>query len=47
MITAEISITPVGTCSTSISEFVAESEKILQKYTDTNLQSKHDKCNYF
>jgi len=34
MITAEISITPVGTCSTSISEFVAESEKILQKYTD-------------
>lgn len=32
MATAEISIIPLGTGSTSISEFVAEAEKVLLKY---------------
>jgi len=34
MITAEISVVPVGTHSTSVSKFVAEAEKILKNYPD-------------
>lgn len=34
MINAEISVTPVGTCSTSMSEYIAESEKVLEQYPD-------------
>jgi len=34
MIDVEISVTPVGTCSTSISDFVAASEKALEDYPD-------------
>jgi len=32
MITAEISIVPLGTASTSVSKFVAEAEKTLKKF---------------
>ena len=41
MITAEISVMPLGTCSTSMSKFVAEAEKILKNYPDvrSNLTS--------
>jgi len=34
MINVEIAVVPVGTSSTSISDFVAESEKALGKYPD-------------
>ena len=34
MIDVEVSIVPVGTGTTSISDFVAESEKVLKKYSD-------------
>ncbi|MFH0702116.1 MAG: MTH1187 family thiamine-binding protein [bacterium] len=34
MIDVEISVVPIGTNTTSISEFVAESEKVLKKYPD-------------
>ena len=34
MITAEISVIPVGTQSTSLSKFIAEAEKILKKFPD-------------
>jgi len=32
MITAEISVVPIGTSSTSVSDFVAEAGKVLQDY---------------
>jgi len=32
MITAEISVVPIGTASTSVSDFVAEAEKVLKDY---------------
>ena len=34
MICVEVSITPVGTGSTSVSEYVVESEKALKKHTN-------------
>lgn len=36
MIDVAIAITPVGTDSTSISDYVAESEKVLSKYPSIN-----------
>lgn len=36
MINAEVSIIPIGTTSTSISEYVAESEKALKKHDSLN-----------
>ncbi len=33
MICAEVSIIPIGTNSTSVSDYIAESEKVLQNYT--------------
>ncbi len=36
MVTAEISIIPIGTCSTSISDFVAETRKITDKFPKVN-----------
>ena len=32
MIDVEVSITPIGTGSTSLSDYIAESEKVLNKY---------------
>ncbi|EKE03621.1 MAG: protein of unknown function DUF77 [uncultured bacterium] len=34
MITAEIAVVPVGTGSTSYSDYIAKSEKVLDKYPD-------------
>jgi len=34
MITAEISVVPIGTHSTSVSKFIAEAEKILKNFPD-------------
>ncbi len=34
MICAEVSIIPIGTSSTSVSDYIAESEKVLQNYTN-------------
>ncbi|OGI00260.1 MAG: hypothetical protein A2104_01760 [Candidatus Melainabacteria bacterium GWF2_32_7] len=34
MITAEIAVIPVGTSSTSMSDYVAKSEKVLDKHPD-------------
>lgn len=34
MIDVEVSIVPIGTSSTSISDFVAESEKVLVRYPE-------------
>ncbi len=36
MATAEISIIPIGTASTSLSNFVAEADKILEKHPEIN-----------
>lgn len=36
MIDVEVAIIPIGTGSTSISEYIAESEKILQKHPKLN-----------
>ena len=36
MLDVEIAIIPLGTCSTSISDYIAESEKVLENYPDVN-----------
>ncbi|OGI28150.1 MAG: hypothetical protein A2287_04045 [Candidatus Melainabacteria bacterium RIFOXYA12_FULL_32_12] len=36
MIEVEVAITPIGTGSTSTSDFIAESEKVLKKYPNLN-----------
>lgn len=36
MINAEVSIVPIGTASTSVSDYVAESEKALKKHDNIN-----------